>query len=112
MQLMMDENLVYWIDEMRSAILEVDPTALVAVSFFEPQSPNPARVNDVRVIRTYPAIWESTADFIDLQAYPGVELSMAQYADNYEINGIVEKPIIMGEMGAFKWRYPTVELAS
>jgi hypothetical protein len=109
---MMDENLVYWIDQMRAAIMEVDPTALVAVSFFEPQVPNPARVNDVRVIRTYPAIWESTADFIDLHAYPGVELSMAQYAENYEINGMAEKPILMGEMGAFKWRYPTVEQAS
>jgi hypothetical protein len=32
-QRMMDENLVYWIDQQRANILEVDPTALVTVSF-------------------------------------------------------------------------------
>jgi hypothetical protein len=111
-QKMMDENLVFWIDQMRAAILEVDPTALVGVSFFEPRSPNPARLNDPHLIRTYPAIRESSADFLDLHAYPGVQLSMAQYAQNYEINGMTEKPILMGEMGAFKWRYPNPGLAA
>lgn len=109
---MLDENLVYWIDQVRTAILEVDPTALVTAGFFQPQEPHPTRVGDPRVIRTRPAIWESSADFIDLHAYPGLELTMAQYVENFEIAGFTRKPIIMGEFGAFRWAYPSLEAAA
>ena len=111
-QLMMDENLVLWVDEMRDAILDIDPTALVNPSFFEPQSPNPTRRGDPRVIRTFLVIWQSKADFIDLHAYPGASLTLKGYVENYEINGMSEKPILMGEFGAFKWRYPSAEQAA
>lgn len=111
-QRMMDENLVYWIDEMRAAILEVDPTALVTVGFFWPKTPNPARANDSRVIRTAPALTDSTADFIDLHLYPGLELSLAEYIENFEMAGFEEKPVIMGELGAFQHAYPSAEAAA
>ena len=107
-----DEGLVYYIDRVRSAILEVDPTSLVGVGFFQPQSPNPTRIGDPRVIRTYSAIWQSQADYIDLHAYPGFELILAQYVENYEINGMQEKPIMMGEFGAFKAAFPTSQAAA
>jgi len=107
---MVDEGLVYWIDQVRAGILDVDPTALVTVGFFWPQQPNPARVGDPRVIRTYWAIADhemggSSADFIDLHLYPGLELTLSQYVENYEINGFTGKPILMGEFGAFKEAY-------
>jgi hypothetical protein len=111
-QRMMDENLVYWIDQVRAAVLEVDPTALVTVGFFWPQEPNPARIGDPRVIHTRPAIWESSADFIDLHLYPGLELTMAQYVGNYEIDGFTLKPIIMGEYGAFRDAFLSIDGAS
>lgn len=111
-QRIIDEGLVYYIDQVRAGILEVDPSALVGIGFFQPQAPNPTRIGDARVIRTYAAIWESTADFIDLHAYPGLELSLAQYVENYEINGQAEKPIIMGEFGGFKAAYPTAQDAA
>jgi hypothetical protein len=104
---MVDENLVFWIDQGRAAIQEIDPTALVGVSFFEPQEPNPARIGDVRFIRTHAAIWESSADFIDLHAYPRMDLSLAEYVENYGIDGMAKRPIIMGEMGAFKSKFPS-----
>ena len=107
-----DEGLVYYIDQVRLAIQKVDPTSLVGVGFFQPQSPNPTRIGDPRVIRTYSAIWESNADYIDLHAYPGLELSLAQYVENYEINGMEEKPIMMGEFGAFKGAYPNSQAAA
>jgi hypothetical protein len=110
-QRIMDENLVFWIDEVRGSILEVDPTALVGVGFFVPQAPNPARIGDNRLIRTYPAIWTSTADFIDLHAYPGTELTLEEYVENYELGGFSQKPIILGEFGAFRFAYPSAALA-
>jgi len=111
-QRMMDENLVVWIDQQRAAILAVDPTALVTVSFFWPQAPHPARIGDSRVIRTYPAIWESSADFIDLHPYPGQGLTLAQYVDNFELRDQKQKPIIIGEFGASRGSFPMVASAA
>jgi len=111
-QQMMDDNLVNWIDAVRAAIREVDPTALVGVGFFQPQGPNPTRIGDNRVIRTYPALWESSADFVDLHAYPGLELTLAQYVENFELGKLAIKPVIMGEFGAFKSAYVSVSAAA
>lgn len=108
-QRMLDDNLVYWINHIRSAIREVDPTALVTVGFFPPQGPNTTRVGDPRVIETGPAIEQSTADFIDLHAYlePPGGLTLAQLAENYGITSTTRKPVIMGEFGASTYWWPT-----
>jgi hypothetical protein len=98
-QRMLEEGLVYWIDTVRERILELDPTALVTVGFFVPHGPNPARVGDPRVSVTAPAIWESQADFIDLHPYPGFELNLSEYVENFGMEGMQERPIIMGEFG-------------
>ena len=105
-QLMMDENLTWWTDRMRETILGRDPSALVTVGFFWPQQPNPTRIGDPRVIQPYPAIANSTADFVDLHAYPGLELTMSQYVENFAMGGHLEKPVMMGEFGAFRSVYP------
>jgi hypothetical protein len=107
-ELMLEENLVYWIDHVRSAVLEVDPTALVSVGFFHPQAPHPARIGDPRWAVTRPAIWESTADFIDLHPYPGFELNLQQHVDNYGMDGMQRKPIIMGEFGGQVSRFSSI----
>jgi len=109
---MVEEGLVFWIDEVRAAILEADPTALVGVGFFQPQTPNPSRIGDPRLIETRPAIWDSGADFVDLHGYPGGELNLEQLVENYKMEGMERKPIIMGEFGAFKFAYPSVDAAA
>ncbi len=109
---MVKENLVYWIDGMRAAILKSDPTALVSVGFFHPQLPNPSRIGDPRLAVTEPAIWQSTADFIDLHAYPGYDLNLTQYLENFGLNGMEEKPIIMGEFGGEVSRFASVDSAA
>ncbi len=109
---MVRENLVYWIDEMRSAILQVDPTALVSVGFFQPHGPNASRIGDPRISVTEPAIWQSAADFIDLHAYPGFELNLEQYVENYGLNSMQEKPVIMGEFGGEVSRFASVTQAA
>lgn len=103
---LLEDGLVHWIDQVRAAILERDPTALVTVGFFQPQGPNPTRQGDARLIETEAAILHSTADFIDLHAYPG-DLTFRQLAENYKLPPVTDKPIVMGEFGAFHEFYPT-----
>ncbi len=106
---MLEENLVFWIDTMRSAILAVDPTALVTVGFFQPKGPNTSRVGDDRLIETRAAILDSTADFIDLHGYPGGELDLGQIIENFKLPTTTAKPILLGEYGAEHQAYPTVD---
>ncbi len=96
---MLEENLVFWVDEITEAIKKIDPTGLVTVGFFQPQAPNPTRIDDPRIIYTSKLIHESKVDFVDLHAYPDGELSFAQYMENYGVLKKTEKPLILGEMG-------------
>ncbi len=108
-----DDGLVYYIDQVRAAILGVDPTSLVGVGFFAPQKPHPHRIGDTRVIRTYPAIWQSQADYIDLHGYPNpADLTLGQLVENYEVNGMQVKPIILGEYGAFTFAFSNPQAAA
>ncbi|MBE0685959.1 MAG: cellulase family glycosylhydrolase [Anaerolineaceae bacterium] len=102
-QRMMDENLVHWIDQIRAAILERDPTALVTVGFFPPDSPNPW-ASAPRYIRTYPAVWQSTLDFIDFHPYPG-GYSLDKLVENFGMTGLEDKPVIIGEFGGARSSY-------
>ena len=109
---MADENMVLWMDELRAAIRDVDPTALVSTGFFWPQEPNPARIDDPRYINTIPAIWESELDFIDLHPYPAAELSFEEYAENFGLEGMKEKPLVMGEFGVATANLSTLDAAA
>lgn len=104
---MMDEGLIYWVDTLRTEILQMDPTALVTIGFFQPQGPHPTRMGDPRIIETRNVIWQTSADFIDLHLYPGVGLTMQQYVDNYGSAGLEEKPVIIGEYGAGRFSFST-----
>jgi hypothetical protein len=109
-QQMMDNGLTYFSDRVQAAIVALDPTALVTVGFFQPQAPNPTRIGDPRVIEVYPAISNSTVDFVDLHAYPiPADLTLAQLVQNYGFIGYQQqKPVLMGEFGAFKNSYSLI----
>jgi hypothetical protein len=111
-QKMIEENNIHWLDSMRRAIQEVDPTALVSVGFFVPQEPNPARIGDPRFVVSAPAVWQSQVDFVDLHAYPGFELNLKQHVENFGINGMQEKPIVMGEFGGEISRFSSIFTAA
>jgi hypothetical protein len=104
-QRMMDENLVYWIDQQRANILEVDPTALVTVSF-------PAINTGQTTVNTAPAVYASTADFVDLHAYLGWGFSLDQYMTRFGITEPAGKPIILGEFGSARRAFPDITVAS
>lgn len=102
---MMDENLVYWIDQQRANILEVDPTALVTVSF-------PAINGGNTTVDPYPAISESTADFVDLHTYLGWGINLDQYMARFGLRAPTPKPVILGEFGAAQRAFPTAATAA
>jgi hypothetical protein len=104
-QRLMDESLVYYIDTAGAIIRAANPTALVSVGFFVPHGPVPARRGDTRLIETRPAIWASTADFIDLHLYSGFELDVHGHVVNFGMDGMQALPIVMGEYGAFRSNY-------
>lgn len=104
-QRLMDEGVVFLIDAARERIHQVDPTGLVSAGFFVPQGPLAARRGDTRWIETRPAIWDSTADFIDLHAYSGFELDLRGHVVNFGMEGMQARPIVMGEFGAFRQNY-------
>src|SRR5215469_5090084 len=109
-QKMMDDGLVYLTDQLRAAVIAVDPTALVTVGFFAPQGPVPYRIGDARLVSVYPAMASSTADFIDIHYYVFLnDPTFDQLMQNYGFVGYQQKqPVIMGEYGAFKNAAPTI----
>ena len=49
----------------------------------------------------------SRADFVDVHPYPGVGLTFAQSMRDYGIDGPTVKPVLIGEMGAFRFAFGT-----
>ena len=107
----MADNFSFYIDRVGAAIRELDPTTLVTVGFFHPKFPNPARAGDTWYVDTASLLDRASVDFFDFHAYPGVELTVEQYAENFGMIGYVDKPVIMGEAGAFTFAYESVEVA-
>ena len=109
---LMDEGLVHWADRSRAAIRELVPAALVTVGFFVPQEPNPTRIGDPRVIAPYPAIAGSTVDFVDLHLYPlAGDRTLSQLVENFGNAAFAQKPVLMGEFGAYQPTFPTIQQA-
>jgi hypothetical protein len=95
-QQMMDNGIVYLTNQVRQGILSLDPTALVTVGFFD-QTPGSANYT-----KAYPAIANSTADFVDLHSGgPGGSESLDQIVQDFGFTGYQQqKPILMGEFVA------------
>jgi hypothetical protein len=110
---MLEEGLVYWLDQVRAAIRGVDPTALVTVGFIPPQKPHATRAGDPKLSVTAPVITSSTLDFFDIHVYPAPDkLTMKEYAENFGIVGVKAKPVILGEYGALFGTYTSVQSAA
>jgi hypothetical protein len=91
-QALMDESLTYWAGQVRSAIRAVDPTALVSLGFDVPAAPRVSRLEHV--------LDNSTLDFVSVQAYPGLGMTLPQYVSSYELPAVTAKPVLLAEMGA------------
>lgn len=58
------------------------------------------------MIRTQP-LFDSALDFVGLHLHPGVELTVSQYMQNFELTAPVVKPVVIDDFGAFQYAYPT-----
>jgi hypothetical protein len=99
---MLRDALAYWIDSVRRAIRDVDRTALVGVGFAQPLGQRSIGPGLVRAV-----LERSHADFVDVHAYSSLGLSWKSYAAAAGF-AAARKPLLMGELGAFRAAYPTV----
>ena len=100
---MADEGMVYWANQVRDAILDVDTSALVTCGFFAPNSPNPIRGDEPTRLVPFKAILDhSELDFLDIHPYPG-DYPLVKHMENYNLLTEVEIPIVLGEYGAFSY---------
>lgn len=106
-------NLVKWSTEVRAAIKGIEQDALVAISPYPPTAI--PKLSLPRAIETYwifmdPEQGGSSIDFVDLHPYPWIG-PLAEQMTSYQIASR-KKPIVMGEFGADKGHYPTIENAA
>jgi len=102
------DGMRYYISQLRSTILTYAPTALVSMGFTAPNSPNEWREADERQVDVAGLLSNSALDFYDLHTSPGNGLSLAEAAQNFGLGLHVDKPVLMGSVGASTWSYPQV----
>lgn len=110
-QAMIDDGVRYWIDTVAGAIRRIDPTALITVGIFPPNTPNEWRPDDSRLVPTVSAFADAGIDFLDLHAYPGY-LPMAALMEDFGIGETTAMPRIMGEFGGFRFVFGSPQKAA
>jgi len=111
---MLDDGLVHWARTLADRIKQHDPTALVSVGYFtSAQGPNDlARGVDHRLVDPSPLLRVDEIDFIDYHDYPGLApVGWEGTFGNSFLTGEHDKPIVLGEVGAFRSAYSTVDAA-
>jgi hypothetical protein len=103
-QQMVEDGIVFWIDQMAAAIRAVDPAALIAVGEFTPNSPNNWRGEDSRAPPRIEVFLRSSADIVDVHLYPGY-IPIEGLLENAGVTGHEPVPVVVGEYGAFKFAY-------
>lgn len=99
-----------YIDAVARIIRSHDPNGLVTMGFFAPQFPNATGIGGDWYVDTAPLVESSALDFFDFHAYPGEDIPLVQIAENLGLPA--DKPVIMGEVGAFIDRFPDIEEAA
>jgi hypothetical protein len=106
------DGMRFYIRQVRQTILLHDPGALVTMGFFAPTIPNEWRAGDTRYVETADLLRDSDLDFFDFHLYPGTTLSQAELVENFGLPGYNQKPVLMGEVGAFTALYASIEQAA
>ncbi|KAA3642206.1 MAG: hypothetical protein DWQ07_24530 [Chloroflexi bacterium] len=103
---MVVDGLRHYIAEVKAEILTIDPTGLVTMGFFVPELVAPDWYVD-----TAPLVQDSELDFFDFHGYPG-DVPLSEQAEYFGMLGFNEKPIVMGEYGAFRHVYSDINAAA
>ena len=99
-----------YIDAVGAVIRSHDPHGLVTMGFFAPQFPNETGIGGTWLVDTQPLVEDSTLDFFDFHAYPGEDITLGEIAENFGLPA--DKPVVMGEVGAFIDRYADIDRAA
>lgn len=102
---MVADGIVHYIREMKAEIVAHDPGALVTMGFFGPHAAPGWYTDPVS------ALARSDLDLLDFHAYPG-GADMAAVARAFAIADHPERPVILGEFGAFRHRSTDIEAAA
>jgi hypothetical protein len=105
-QQMVSDGLIYYIAQMKEEILAHDPTALVTMGFFAPELAAPDWY-----VETASLLGKSELDYFDFHAYPGW-LDLEAYAEAFGMIAYTDKPVILGEYGAFRHVYADIDTAA
>jgi hypothetical protein len=98
---MTNSNVRLFVRRARTAIRSLDPGALVTMGFFPPLGNN-------LVVHPKAMLQQSALDFIDFHAYPGGP-PMADTAAAFGMSKPTPRPVVMGELGAFRFTDPTAQ---
>lgn len=116
-ELMMNEGLVYWVDQLRSEIRQLDPGAMVTIGFYPGGGDWVVRP---KLVLADPTKGGSSLDFVEVHTYPGwapTANSGSTLDDYMKFFGVgpatpPPKPLLMGEFGAFKIVHPDLQEAA
>lgn len=109
---MTTDGILYWMDQVTAVIRQRDPDTLITMGFFAPDFPNATEIGGTWVVDTAPLLEAAPLDFFDFHAYPASDIPLAQIAENFGMVGYTEKPVIMGEVGAFRSLFPSADMAA
>ena len=122
----MDANVVNWANIVAAAIRGVDPSAMVSASVFThsavgksgpngmlPAIPtfNPFHLDDREPARPITMRLYSTLSYTDIHMYntsPQYNMLSDLNSSEYANMNLATKPLLLGEFGAFKFRYPNL----
>ncbi len=125
-QRLMDEVSVHWCNASVAAVKAVDPQALVSINVFTynavgrngPHGLRTDATGDKRVPARPLALANSRIDYLDIHLYPHGSGSVRQDLESIEFAAVRKaceqagKPLLLGEFGAFKHNYPSLEAAA
>ena len=109
---MVADALVHYSTTLREQIQQLDPGALVTMGFFTPGFPNETAIGDRSYVDTASLLERAPLDFFDFHTYLGSDISLTQMVENFGLSTELAKPVIMGEVGAFRAQYPSSDLAT
>ncbi|MCB1246345.1 MAG: hypothetical protein KDB69_03685, partial [Acidimicrobiia bacterium] len=111
---MVVSNLRAFITTVGDAIRHADDDALVTMGFFSSEEPDAGRVaHDDRWVVPAQIVADSTLDFVDLHAYPGLGGTWEAIGPAYGLDEITpDVPLLLGEYGAFELAYPDPQEAA
>lgn len=111
---MVVSSLRSYISTVGDAIRASDEGALITMGFFSADDPDAGRVaSDNRWVVPQSILDDSTLDFVDLHAYPGLGGTWASIGPAYGLHDrTVGYPLLLGEFGAFEDAYPSHDEAA